>query len=71
MADEPEIKEDDPVEAIRGALNRALASLKKLLGQEEQELQEEMAEVEGVIQGGSSSSGPVDDQVQDQNQDGK
>lgn len=50
MPDEPELKEEDPVDAIRGALNRALSVLKRLLGKENEELTEEMQEVRGTSQ---------------------
>ena len=46
MPDEPEKKEQDPVEAIRSALQQAVGFLKGLLGREEEELKEEMQEVE-------------------------
>ncbi len=65
MADEPEIKEDDPVEAIRAALQRALASLQKLLGKEDQELQEELEEAGDGIGSGSQ---PVQDPPADNQQ---
>jgi predicted RecB family endonuclease len=65
MADEPEKKEDDPVAAIKVALTRALGSLKKLLGHEEEELAEEMEEVEGVSQG---TSGQVHSSTEDASQ---
>jgi hypothetical protein len=40
--------EKDPVAALRSTLAAALASLKKLLGQEDEELKEELDEVESV-----------------------
>ena len=43
-----ETKEQDPVEGIRSALNQAMGFLKRLLGQEEGELKEELEEVEGT-----------------------
>ena len=54
MADDPEMKEDDPVSVIRASLTKALGTLKKLLGQEDKELKEEMDEVESG--GGSQNS---------------
>jgi hypothetical protein len=52
MADDSgqEVKEKDPVEAIRVSLQKALKSLRKLLGHSDVELQEEMEEVEGTMQ---------------------
>ena len=49
MADDSgqELKEKDPVEAIRESLQKALKSLKRLLGHSDVELKEEMEEVEG------------------------
>jgi Sec-independent protein translocase protein TatA len=65
MPDEPEIEEKDPVSAIREALTRALSSLKKLMGQEEEELQEEMKELEGNASSGQAAAKPVDDKQDD------
>lgn len=62
MPDEPEKKEEDPVEAIRNSLTKALGFLKQLLGQEDRELQEEMREVEGS-QSGSGQTQPASDQA--------
>lgn len=64
MPDEPELKEEDPIDAIRGALTRALDTLKKLLGKEEEEIKEEMEEVEAVV-----SSGQPTDQQSDKESD--
>lgn len=62
MADDSEIKEADPVMAIREALNKALGTLKKLLGQEDEELKEEMEEVGAGVSSGQATAGKVSDQ---------
>lgn len=51
MPDEPEKKEEDPVEAIRKSLNQALKFLQKLMGQEARELETEMEEIESGKKG--------------------
>lgn len=61
MPDEPELKETDPVAAIRESLNKALNSLKKLLGQEDEEIKEEMQEVEEGVQAGQGQVGATSD----------
>lgn len=55
MPDEPEKKEDDPVEAIRSSLMKALKRLLRLGRQESKKTQEIEMEVEGEVHTGTKS----------------
>lgn len=61
-----EAKEQDPVVAIRTALNKALGFLKQLLSQEEKELKEEIDEVQGTMQRPVGEGGAPTGQVPSQ-----